>query len=591
MANFNLENRFRLPNNKEKSEKKIEQNQRLRGKIESKTIQRWRELKSRKLMTTGRVGEPGHFYDDDVTTTISEEFTDKITAIPLIGDIIRFLGGILKNRKEIDPLELEKIVLNKIKSDTNISRKEIATLVKILPIAGNTMVPFMNGGPAGENWNKSTCGFYDWIDNMTTQFIIGIELGFKADDYGREVSKKLIEKKRLNPSIYIGILIDGFASIFLQKPASELDEFQNNTLTMINDMKKVGIDIKVNDSWNPLSSDFLAANHIKLWLFDGKVAFFGGIGIESQFRTTLYDEMDLVRGPFVKILTLVALLLMSNQRNILDRTDNIRQIHELTADQIKKEFLPEMQNEGNITLKLSMNVPGYVQDAQNDYVGLLTKNDLQEIYIMAPYFSDDKIARGLIRAADRLCDKLRKEKILQIKAAGNNLSDKEIEEIVKQELELDKRIHVVFPKKQENAIIEEVSRYYAYMLRKNPIVETRQFSTLLDNTKYDMLHAKQMVVVLHDEIKGWKKYVKYGGSYNPAGRAQNMWELNAVAFENSWEESDDILAKDNHIKNYLESVMKPVLEKYSEPFPWGEVNIQISLWEKFKMKLSQILWF
>lgn len=538
----------------------------------------------------GRVGEPDHFYDDDITTTISEEFADRITAIPLVGDIIRFLGGILKNRKEVDPLELEKIVLNKIKSDTNISRKDIASLVKILPISGNYMISFMNGGPARENWNKSTCGFYDWVDNMTTQFIIGIELGFKADDYGMEVSKKLIEKKRLNPNIYIGLLIDGFASIFLQKPASELDEFQNNTLMMINGMKKAGIDVKINDSWNPLSSDFLAANHIKLWLFDGKAAFFGGIGIESQFRITLYDQMDLVKGPFVKILTLVALLLMSNQRNILDNTDNIKQIHELTADQIKKEFLPEMQNEGSITLKLSMNVPGYVQDAQNDYVNLLTRNDVQEIYIMAPYFSDDKVARGLIKAASRLYDKLRKEKLSQIKNTGNNLSDKETDKLTRKELEMDKRIHVIFPKKQENAIIE-VSRYYAYMLRDNPIVETRQFSAKIDNTKYEMLHAKQMAVVLRDDEKHWIKYVKFGGSYNPAGRAHNMWELNTITFNNSWEESDDILVKDNPVKNYLESVMKVVLQKYSEPFPWGKVNVQISTWKKFVMRIAQLLWF
>ena len=84
--------------------------------------------------------------------------------------------------------------------------------------------------------------------------------------------------------------------------------------------KCTGIDVRINDSWNPLSSDFLAANHVKLWIFDGKAAFVGGIGIESQFIKTLYDQMDLIEGPFVRTLTLMAFLLMANQRrNLVDQ--------------------------------------------------------------------------------------------------------------------------------------------------------------------------------------------------------------------------------------------------------------------------------
>jgi hypothetical protein len=583
-----LQDRFRTPHNREASRRKIDLNLKQFDEIESKIIKKSQDLKSRKLEAMGRdKKDSNHIYDDDFTETISEEFTDRITALPLVGDIIRFLGGVLRNRKKFSPEELEKIVLDKIKSDTNISREEIASLVRTFSSSGNKIIPFMNGGPAGEHWNKDDCGFYDQI-GKTTGFIIGIELGFKADDYGKEVSKKLLEKKKANPEIYIGLLIDGFASIFMQKPAKDRDEFQNNTISMIEEMKKAGIDVKINDSWNPLSSDFMAANHVKLWIFDGKTAFFGGIGIESQFRTTLYDEMDLVQGPFVRILTLVSLLLMSNQKSVLDNADNIRQIHELASEQIKKEFLPQIQNEGSITLRLSMNVPGYVQDAQNDYFRLLTRDDVQEVYIMAPYFSDDKIARGLVKAAARLHDQLKSEKLSQIKNA-ENIPVKEIDNIVRNELSKDKRIHVVFPKKQENAIIEEVSRYYAYMLKDNPIVDTRQYVAHVGDKTFEMLHAKQMVVVLHDDKKNWTKYVKFGGSYNPAGRAHNMWELNAVAFNKSWQESDDVL--DNPVKDYLDGTMKAVVEKYSETFPWGDVDFEISPWEKFVMKLAQLLWF
>jgi hypothetical protein len=159
-------------------------------------------------------------------------------------------------------------------------------LTEIAPVYGNNVIPFMNGDPAGENWNHAPNGFYDWIENKGQESILGIALGFKADNYGTEVSKKLIEKKA-NPSLYISLLIDGFVSVLMQKPPTSLKEFEVNTLRMIADMKSVGINIYINDSWNPLSSDFLAANHIKLWVFDGEAAFFGGIEIESQSRKLL----------------------------------------------------------------------------------------------------------------------------------------------------------------------------------------------------------------------------------------------------------------------------------------------------------------
>ena len=79
----------------------------------------------------------------------------------------------------------------------------------------------------------------------------------------------------------------------MQKPPATLTDFERNTIWMIHGMRKAGINVFDNDSWNPLSADFLAANHIKLWIFDGRLAFIGGIGIESQFRTLLYDENGL----------------------------------------------------------------------------------------------------------------------------------------------------------------------------------------------------------------------------------------------------------------------------------------------------------
>ena len=232
------------------------------------------------LSGIGKESNPDHYYDDDITTAISEEFTDRISVYPIIGDIIRFMGGFLRKRTELSPSEFVNKAIE-LFNEESITRIDIAKLTKIGTSEKNTLTPFMNGGPAGECWNKADNGFYDWIDNKSKESIIGIELGFKADDYGLEVSKKLIEKKKSNPDMYIGILVDGFVSILMQKLPTSLQQFEQNTLTMLEEMIKAGIDVIINTSSDPVSKDFLAANHVKLWIFDGESAFFGGIGIES----------------------------------------------------------------------------------------------------------------------------------------------------------------------------------------------------------------------------------------------------------------------------------------------------------------------
>lgn len=569
--------------------KKIHLNETELAALVPKILQKSKEYKSRNMDSMGRTnGDPEHYYDDDIVRTVSGELTDQITVYPLIGDFIRSMGGILK-RKEIEPKEFVKIALEKLDQE-HLTRKEVAELVKIVPVDGNLVTPFMNGGPLGENWDLSTNGFYDWIDK-SKESILGVELGFKADDYGLEVANKLIQKKKSNPDMVIRILIDGFVSILMQKLPKSLTQFEQNTFTMISEMRKVGIDVIVNTSFNPLSDDFLAANHIKLWVFDGQAAFFGGIGIESQFRTIMFDEMDLVQGPFVQVLCLIVLLLMKNQK--VDYIESNGKTHNLTRKEILRLFVKDTPKQGNMTMRLSMDVPGYIQDAHNDYVELLARKDVSEVFILVPYFSDHKVARSLVKTATRLFNKLAAEKETQIKSKSSNLSNSQIRDLVTQELAKEKKIHVVFPKKQENAIIADVSKYYAYYLRNNPIVETRQFFAQIDKTQYQMLHAKQMVLILDDGDKNWKKYVKFGGSYNPAGRAQNMWEVNAITFDKKWDENDGVQtsAVESPVKEYLDDVMKMVVDKYTEPFVWGTANVKLSMMDKFAMNIARLLWF
>jgi len=583
---------FSTPKNPQKSAKKVERNIADFANLETDILVECSSLKSMNLDLMRMAGEVDPYYDDDIVNAISVEFGDRLIVLPIIGNLIVTLG-FLRKRKDIVTSQFIESALRKLTSRERISRYDIAKLTKIAPSSYNSFMPFMNGGPADENWDKAKNGFFDWIDNNSQESILGIELGFKADDYGLEVSRKLIEKKVKNPNIYISILIDGLVSLLMQKSTKSLNPFENGTLKMIFDMKNAGINVHINDSWNPLSEDFLAANHIKLWIFDGKMAFFGGIGIESHFRDKMYDEMDLVEGPFVNILTMMALLLMANQRSLIDSLNKVGDIQDMSKDEIKSLFLKNLPEKGSINVEISMNVPGYVKDARDEYIDLLTDDNVEEIYIMAPYFSDDKIARALVKASNRLCGRFEKEKRYRIELLDKNKPKQEIRQIVREELEHNKRVHIIFPKKQENRIIEEVSKYYAYYLRTNPIVESRQFYAKIPSGIYEMLHAKQMVVVLKDHNRNWTKYVKFGGSYNPAGRAHNMWELNAIMYKGDWGESDEgpNASSENPIRDYLNNVMKVVVEKYSEPFPWGDIDVKLSMLDMIVMKFAQLLPF
>ena len=92
-------------------------------------------------------------------------------------------------------------------------------------------------------------------------------------------------------------------------------------------------------------------------------------------------------------------------------------------------------------------------------------------------------------------------------------------------------------------------------MRKNRIVETKQFVVKDGNVTHEMLHAKQMVVVY--EKDGKRKYIKFGGSYNPAGRAHNMWEVNNITYLNNIDDDDSNL--ENPVKDYLDQCF---LENY-----------------------------
>ena len=227
------------PNHFEQSLEKREKNISGFPHLETSILEKSRQSTLVKRLLMGKPPEKKKIYDDELVRTISEEFSDRIRTVPIFGDIIR-AAGMSMRRKNMSFDDFLNLSIDKITSKSRVSRFDIAHLTRILPLSGNDLLPFMNGGPSGEYWNKANDGFYDWIDNKSTESIVGLELGFKADDYGLEVSNKLINKKRKMPNINISILIDGFVSYLMTKNESSREAFENNTIDMVRRMRQEG---------------------------------------------------------------------------------------------------------------------------------------------------------------------------------------------------------------------------------------------------------------------------------------------------------------------------------------------------------------
>ena len=156
--------------------------------------------------------------------------------------------------------------------------------------------------------------------------------------------------------------------------------------------------------------------------------------------------MDLISGPFVNVLTSIALLLMSNQKIDMYFNNKFDKLFGLDELELKKIFFKQLDKNGSISMKLAMNIPGYVQDAQKEYIDLLDNKYIQEIYLMAPYFSDDKVARTLIKTANKMKDDLCK-RIEHSVAYNSNLTNKK--EIKKINQETEKPVSNNPPSKQQ----------------------------------------------------------------------------------------------------------------------------------------------
>jgi len=211
--------------------------------------------------------------------------------------------------------------------------------------------------------------------------------GWREGTVGTEMTNLLIEK--MKEGVEVRVIVDASGS----KPYTDAS-------AMFHKLADGGAQIVVNDTL-PLDKDGLypngsvdwrqddvgRADHRKLYIIDGKVAWTGGAGIEDHFENgQFHDVMARVTGNIVR--QAQALFLMSFAA------------HDgpLPADLSK--FFPEQPDPGRIPIALLQTVPGGFVSA-TQAIRELIDHARTRLDIMNPYFTDEDMIQRVIAAAKR----------------------------------------------------------------------------------------------------------------------------------------------------------------------------------------------
>lgn len=133
----------------------------------------------------------------------------------------------------------------------------------------------------------------------------------------------------------------------------------------------------------------LVTDHAKLFLFDGKEAYLGGMNIGREYRVDWHDMMVRVKGPVVSIL--------QNEFN------KVWRLQGRTGDwtyplKLSKRYRKAV-NEGELGIRVLKTSPGKVQ-IERAIIGAI-RMAKKRIYIQNSYFTSDSLEKELIDARKR----------------------------------------------------------------------------------------------------------------------------------------------------------------------------------------------
>jgi cardiolipin synthase len=238
--------------------------------------------------------------------------------------------------------------------------------------------------PEGKNFFPR---IFDDIEKAHSSVHI-LMFGWREGEVGTKLAA-LLEKK-IKQGVEVRVLVDSAGS----KPYGPAKE-------MFTKLADSGAQIVVNDTF-PLDEDGLypnhqkldwsqddvgRADHRKLYVIDGKVAWIGGAGVEDHFENGgFHDVMVRVTGAVVR--QAQALFLMSFRAHDGPLPANL------------SKYFPAPDDRGRIPIVVLQTVPGgWMSSTQA--IRQLIDNTRKRLDIMNPYFTDADMIQRVIAAAKR----------------------------------------------------------------------------------------------------------------------------------------------------------------------------------------------
>ncbi len=208
---------------------------------------------------------------------------------------------------------------------------------------------------------------------------------FDNDNFAVSVADLLKER---SAEIDVRVLLDGIGAIIgTRVDPDEISEDFTPPLEMRSYLRN-GSKIKVRTSGNP----FLTGDHTKTFIFDGELAFLGGMNIGREYRYEWHDLMMEVTGPVVELLQYDSDLAWAKASWLGDLS-------------MFGRFLfprPGRADEGGVPLRV-LTTKDHDSQLYRAQLAAIRRAE-SFIYIQNPYFSDDAILFELARARRRGVD-------------------------------------------------------------------------------------------------------------------------------------------------------------------------------------------
>lgn len=258
--------------------------------------------------------------------------------------------------------------------------------------------------------------------------------GFQADEWGWEVAMLLGKKAREGVKVHMLADRGGARMTAMHKHASaEIFRFFDQT----------GVKYAFYDSsLNPLNREnFMHFDHRKYFIIDGKVSYTTGYTLEKHMRNEMFDLAVRAEGPVVG---------QMQASFFLNYFANGGSADEPGFDAFSGRYFPPPAAGGGMKARIAQNIPWRQHRVTESYYARIS-GARKNVYVINPYFTDDRIVESLITAA----------------ANGAE-------------------VKVVLPLNPENALNSRNSLYHAYRLHKKGV----KVFLYEGPEKFGRLHAK-----------------------------------------------------------------------------------------------------